>query len=315
MKNLCLLSLISLTAILPLVVDGATQHSTLQLTVELTDGSRIIGTTTLSTLPVRSEMLGKLDIPLAKIRAVKFSRDHESVEITMTNDDNLKASLGELTVKLQTVFGKVTVPLEHVTGIGVSESPAHRTRFSTAADFSAENNPNGPWSYGWRATDAEEMHLFRDKLINEPVSGLYGWGHNNTGPCILFNTSAAVLKPPTLTWKPKQLTFHPGPGGEYCIIRWTAPRSGRCQIAGAFTGVSSAPPTTTDVHVFHNGKSVYDSFINLRNCGNESSFDIQQDVKDGDTIDFVVGYGNGNYGWDTTGLDAVITYSTQSAEK
>jgi hypothetical protein len=168
------------------------------------------------------------------------------------------------------------------------------------------------WSYGWRAEDNLELHLCRDKITDEPVTGLHGWGHNNIGPAIIANTRNQVLRAVTVTWQPRQMTFHPGPGGEYCIIRWTAPQSGRVRIAGAFTGVSSAPPTTTDVHIFHNNRRVFDSFINLRNRGNKSPFDFQQDLRAGDTIDFAVGAGNNGLVYDTTGLEAVITLNPQS---
>lgn len=311
--------LVVLTGMTPVLTVAAAESSPLQVTVDLTDGSRLIGITKLTSLPVRSEALGKLQIPLAKIRAVKFSRDHESVNVTMTNGDQMKGGLDDLSLELRTCFGEVTIPVEHVTAISISVPSTDQEHFSAAGDFSAEANPKGSWSYGWCAKTGEEFHLYTEKLPNGPIPEIEGWGTPVTGPCVAFCTGKEELHPDnSITIRPGQLCFHPGPSGERSVIRWTAPRSGRFQITGAFTGLSGyngSPPTTTDVHVFHNDQSVFDSFINLQEHGNEAPFDLQQEVKAGDTVNFVLGYGNGSHVCDTTGLDAAITLHPSAKEK
>jgi hypothetical protein len=318
MKHIALIAVLVLTCSAPLFAAEEADESPLQLTVELTDGSRLIGTSKLSSLPVRSEALGKIEIPLAKIRTVKFSHDHESVAVTMTNGDSVRGGLGDLSLQLRTSFGDITVPVEHVTTISISVAATDRTRFSAAGDFSAESNPNGVWSYGWCDKYGGEFRLYTDKVTNHPLTELRGW-RSKGGPGAVFNTSKQVLYPDnkSVAIQPGQLSFHPGPNGEYSMIRWIAPQSGRFEIAGAFTGLSGYngwPPTTTDVHVLYNSASVFDSFINVQDRGNEAPFKIEKSVRQGDTIDFVVGYGNGNYNCDTTGLEAVITSSPQSKE-
>lgn len=99
--------------------EPAATNATAQITVELTDGSRLIGTTTLMAFPLRSEALGKLSVPLPRIRLIQFSLDHESVTVALDNGDTLKGSLGEVALTLRTVVGEVAVPLQHVTTIGV----------------------------------------------------------------------------------------------------------------------------------------------------------------------------------------------------
>jgi hypothetical protein len=88
-----------------------------QLAVNLTDGSRIVGTAELPSLVVRSETLGRIEIPLAKVRGVKFDANHEAATVTLSNGDSLKGGLGALKLEMQTVFGSVTVPVEHITAI------------------------------------------------------------------------------------------------------------------------------------------------------------------------------------------------------
>jgi hypothetical protein len=97
------------------VTAGETNRSKMSLTVNLTDGSKLIGTTSMESLPVRSEALGKLNVPLAQIATVKFGKDRESVTLTMRNGDRLQGSLGETKLEMVTVFGSVIVPLDKVT--------------------------------------------------------------------------------------------------------------------------------------------------------------------------------------------------------
>jgi len=105
----------------PLVVfaEPTATNQTVQVTLTLDDGSRLIGTTTLTNFPLRSEALGTMAIPLDKVRSLKFSPNHESVIVSLANGDKLQGSLGTVSLKLQTLLGVVTVPLEHVTAIDV----------------------------------------------------------------------------------------------------------------------------------------------------------------------------------------------------
>jgi hypothetical protein len=59
-----------------------------QLVIALTDGSRLVGTTELAALAVRSVALGRIEIPLAKVRSVKFGKDHESATVALVNGDD-----------------------------------------------------------------------------------------------------------------------------------------------------------------------------------------------------------------------------------
>jgi len=93
--------------------------SPLQIVVSLTNGSRVIGQTTLTSLSLRSAALGRVDIPLAKIRAVKFSNDHELATVSLQNGDKVQGSLETVALTLRTLFGQVIVPLEKTTEIEV----------------------------------------------------------------------------------------------------------------------------------------------------------------------------------------------------
>src|SRR5262249_7622865 len=74
-----------------------------------------------------------------------------------------------------------------------------------------------------------------------------------------------------------------------------------------FKGDNSAG-TTTDVHVLHNGLALFDDDVIGFGTSSARSFATTLTVDTGDTIDFAVGYGNGNYFSDTTGLKASIAF-------
>jgi hypothetical protein len=82
----------------------------LQLMVYLTDGSRLLGETALTSLPLRSEALGNLEIPLARIRTVKFSPNHGSATLTLVNGDRIDGVISAGELPLRTLFGPVKIP-------------------------------------------------------------------------------------------------------------------------------------------------------------------------------------------------------------
>ena len=77
------------------------------------------------------------------------------------------------------------------------------------------------------------------------------------------------------------------------------------------TGI--AEHATTDVHVLHQGRPLFDGFVNVQGQGNESACEKTVRVEAGGTLDFAVGWGNGQFGGDTTGISATIRAGTGRA--
>ena len=73
------------------------------------------------------------------------------------------------------------------------------------------------------------------------------------------------------TWQPGQFSLHPGLKGQYSAVCWTAPEAGEYAISAAFTGLCRKP-TTTDIHLYHNGTALLDSFLNLHGRPNTAKF-------------------------------------------
>ncbi len=123
-------------------------------------------------------------------------------------------------------------------------------------------------------------------------------------PWVAINPTKETIKALGITWPPGHLAFHPGPKNEFSAVRWTAPAAGNAQVEARFAGL--AEKATTDVHVLHNGRALFDAVLNLKQSPNEAAFSKALTVVAGDRIDFVVGPGNAHYGGDTTGLCATV---------
>lgn len=177
-----------------------------------------------------------------------------------------------------------------------------------ATDFSRTNNPNGVWSYGWTPNLRSPFIMCNDPRVRE---GLDSWCGNRApdgNPGVYFNaTGSPIVLCTTTRLEPGQFALHPGPAGEYALVRWTAPETGNISIASVFTGLNFVGPTTTDVHILLNDRSIFDNFV--EGFGDDSAvrFNTNFAVIQGDTIDFAVGFGrNRTYYHDTTGLAATI---------
>lgn len=180
--------------------------------------------------------------------------------------------------------------------------------FDIAGDFSKTNNPNGEWSYGWSSTLGSPFILSTDASVRE---GLDTWRGNVAGdgnPAVYHNgTGSTILLAGDVPYAPGEFGFHPGPNGEYALVRWTAPEPGLISIASAFTGQDNS--TTTDVHVLHNGLSIFEDLV--EGFGNGTNFETSIMVLQADTIDFAVGYGsNGSFRGDSTSLAATLQLVT-----
>lgn len=210
-------------------------------------------------------------------------------------------------MKMRILFTALVLCL--AVGCATTVNPERPLTFDAGADFSADSNPAHAWSYGCFERPEAEFHLY-GTMSQKGVEGVVAWTRGDTDPNVYFNQRETNQQPDgTFTIEPRQLAFHPGPSGEYSVIRWTSPKAGRCKLSGAFAGLSGysgAPGTTTDVAILHEARTVFSSSVNLNGKSNSSTFFLVLDVERGDSIDFTVGTGNNNYSYDSTALDAFI---------
>jgi len=178
--------------------------------------------------------------------------------------------------------------------------------FDVAADFSATSNPNGPWCYGWSSTMTSELHVYPQSGNS---SGIDFWNDPSNvslgAPSVAHNPNSYEMDFGGYVFTPGAFHLHPGPSGEYSHALWTAPFAGIGDVAATFTG-RDRTPTTTDVHVLLNGTSLFDGSINGFGDSSAISYATTVSVGAGDTLDFAVGFGNGNFFCDNTGVAARI---------
>jgi hypothetical protein len=196
------------------------------------------------------------------------------------------------------------------TTVWLSDNPSATTQpYDAAAQFSGTANPTGVWSYGCSQSLGASFQLDTQQIQN---NGLYGWGSSSScGPNdVGYNpTNADITVDGSVTVPAHTTEFHPGPEDQNAVLRFTAPAGGNYKVQAVFWGDDFVGPTTTDVHVLHNGLGLYTGEVDgYGRPSSDQSFTTTISVAAGDTIDFAVGYGtDGNYFFDTTGVSAVIT--------
>lgn len=109
---------------------------------------------------------------------------------------------------------------------------------------------------------------------------------------------------PEIVYAPGQLGLHPGQDNTYSVVRWTAPADGRFAVCGSFIGID-VTGATTDVHIYHNGTSLYDGLLEGEFLGDGHSFTRLIDAAAGDQVDFIVG-SQGNFSYDSTAVLASV---------
>jgi len=177
---------------------------------------------------------------------------------------------------------------------------AHSKGVKILVWFEPERVMPGTWLYEHHP----EWLLPRDN----PLTGMRSWSSGELGgpdPCVTHNSASHTLAVANIRWEPGRLAFHPGPKGEYSVVRFTAPEAGAYAVRARFLGIDQS--TTTDVHVLDRGQSVFDGMINVAGQESETEYEGQVSLAKGDPLDCVVGWGNGTHVCDSTGLEIRLT--------
>ncbi len=204
--------------------------------------------------------------------------------------------------------------------MAVGSAPAYAfTSWEVASEFSDTSNPSdggvGPFSYG--SEPILNTALFTQITVpftsgnTPPITGWMGTATPSDGPYVMHNMNNTTQGPfASTTYPPHALALHPSQKCEYAVARFTAPKKGKYRISGQFYAIDSAG-TTTDVHISLSTaptSPIYNGIIDVGAGMNSASFTTQTVALPANgTIDFQVGCGrNGDYFFDSTGLNAVI---------
>jgi len=187
--------------------------------------------------------------------------------------------------------------------------------YDAAAGFSSSSNPSGVWSYGWSQTLGGSVTLDTD--VQNLAPGVVQWRGDLSGdgnPSVFENTTASVASFGSISMQPGTLAFHPGSGGQYSIVQFTAPAAGTYEISATFQG-DDVDRTSTGVFVLANNSLIAgdSGYVNGFGLGTGPTFNSLVHLSIGETVDFAVDYNggptgrNGQFYNDSTGLSATIT--------
>jgi hypothetical protein len=183
-------------------------------------------------------------------------------------------------------------------------------------------NPNGVWSYGKFAPGPINPATFALDSYAHSVAGTQGGldiysfasggdPFNLDPPYVSHNpfNSITVLTFPggTVVYQPHQAGMHPGPAGEYSVVRFVPPAAADLYMAATFSSIDFGQGTTTDVHVWKNSTNLFDGAVNP---GTSATFAPVSPIHlgSGDVLYLIVGVGsNGNYFYDSTGVSATLS--------
>jgi hypothetical protein len=90
--------------------------------VELTDGSRVVGTPAIAALRLVSP-LGRIDVPLRSIQQVIFQADRETAVVSLANGDRLSGVVDLATFDLIAEWGNLAIPLHHLRSLTIGNAP------------------------------------------------------------------------------------------------------------------------------------------------------------------------------------------------
>ncbi|MFN7483896.1 MAG: calcium-binding protein, partial [Betaproteobacteria bacterium] len=176
-------------------------------------------------------------------------------------------------------------------------------KYDANADFQTTSNPAGAWSYGYSVNGGAAYAMTLFDSVSVTVVGL-AWNKNGYGyegtPGAWKNTSGITQH----GVGPGQIALHPGPqaGGDFAILRFTAPATGLYDVSGQFFA-GDRNPMSGSVVLNGNLLSPLQHFADTTDRSTLSLAPVQMAA--GDTLDFVVGNNNDFY-YGSTPLAVVV---------
>jgi hypothetical protein len=199
----------------PVAAEPADTNPPPRLTVELRDGSRVIGTCVEPRLKFHSALLGDVKLDVKDIRSVEFAATN-SARLTTASGDVLMISFADSDFALATSFGPVDLPTASVRRLSVAAGATTGTHpAGLVALWSGEGG--GKDSVG--NNDAELMNIgFEDGQVGQAFSldGFSSWMRIPARPALDVGqgdglTLTAWIKPSNVTSFRPILEWNDGP--------------------------------------------------------------------------------------------------------
>jgi len=186
----------------PTLAEPAPDTPALRLVVDLTDGSRVLGTANIKTLPFIAKY-GKMDLVMSEVASIELAEDRERAKITMKNGDRLQGVLDIGDLKLQTLLGEISVPIRHVSRIAVTGGPIGRglvlyysfdEKDEIARDLSGKGNHGKVLGAKWTAEGKMNGALNFNGISDHVDIGTVDLGKAHT-VCFWINPESRKVSP------------------------------------------------------------------------------------------------------------------------
>jgi hypothetical protein len=112
------------------------------LTLELRDGSRVVGKSGTENFKFHSEILGELKLATEQLNSVEFLPKTDRVKLVTTNGDVLAAEMLTQEIRVETSFGNINVPATALRRMSVRGAVSGRTGSGLVARWSGEGDGN-----------------------------------------------------------------------------------------------------------------------------------------------------------------------------
>lgn len=196
------------------------------LTIELRDGSRVVGTSVERNLKFHSPLLGDLKLAIKDIRSVECVSTN-AAKLTMVNGDLLAVSFRDSAFTIKTSFGKVDLQMDSV------------RKFSISVGSMASAHPPGLvalWSGGGDARDSSGSN-------NGVLDGKIDFAPGKLGLAFSFNDENTDVKIPATA------SLNVGAGNGFTLMAWINP-SDNSRIHPLFEWNAADGTTYWGVHFY-----------------------------------------------------------------
>jgi hypothetical protein len=96
------------------------QQTGFRLTIDLRDGSRIVGRNGDEEFQFRSDVLGDIKLPIGRIRAIECLAKTNATQLATINGDTLTAQFITKAVRVEAAFGKLKLPVDLIRHVQIA---------------------------------------------------------------------------------------------------------------------------------------------------------------------------------------------------
>ncbi len=163
----------------PVQAAADTNTAVIRLTIELRDGSRVVGQSVDQTLPFHSILLGDLKLAMNDLRTIDCTSTN-TAKLTTAGGDELTVSFARAELRLKTGFGKVELPVNSIRRLAVSVGhPGQKPLDGLVALWSGEGNADD--SVGQRHGTLQNQTGFSPGIVGQAFA-FHTLGEGVTAP-------------------------------------------------------------------------------------------------------------------------------------